>query len=140
MIRQPGRTLLGTGLLAVAAAVGWWGLSYGQVWHNDYISLPEASRCLVADSAICRLATSLCGARHAAGVAVYSPILFWIGLALACASALAPRRATSMAALTMPVTGAIASSAPAGPVRACDDEALGIPRSLVPASKVPSGL
>jgi hypothetical protein len=68
----------------IAAALLWWGLSYWEVYHNDYLSMLEASRCLVADSTICRLAASLCGARHIALVAVYSPVTLWIGMATAC--------------------------------------------------------
>jgi hypothetical protein len=72
--------VLATGACAVVAGIAWWGLTYWQVWANDYLSLPQASQCLVADSSICRLAAALCTGQHRAIVATYSPWLLWLGL------------------------------------------------------------
>ncbi len=86
--------LLVTGTATVAGALSWWVLSYWQVWSNDYLSVAESGRCLVADSSICHLATSLCTGRHAALVAVYSPIALWAGVALTLSSLLPSRPRT----------------------------------------------
>ncbi len=76
---------LAFGLGAMALALAWWGLTYWPTYANGYLSGIEAGRCLVSDSSLCRLATSLCGARHAALVAAaYSPLALWAGTATAC--------------------------------------------------------
>jgi hypothetical protein len=80
------------GAATIAAALLWWTLSYWQVWSNDYLSVAEASRCLVADSSICRLATSLCTGRHVGFIAIYSPVALWAGVALAFCGLLPVRR------------------------------------------------
>ena len=67
----------------MGAALAWWGLTFWPPVSNDYLSVAEAGRCLVADSSLCRLATSLCGTRHAAPVAAYSPLVLWCGAAVA---------------------------------------------------------
>lgn len=67
------------GACAVLAGVVWWAVSYWQVWSNDYLSLPQASRCLVTDSSICRLAAALCTGQHRSFAATYSPWVMWLG-------------------------------------------------------------
>ncbi len=69
------------GGLTVGSALIWWGLTFWPTVSNDYLSMTEAGRCLVLDSSLCRLATSLCGARHAAFILTYSPIILWSGAA-----------------------------------------------------------
>ena len=88
---RPPAVLFVGGAATLAGALVWWTLSYWQVWSNDYLSIAESSRCLVADSSICRLATSLCTGRHAAPVAVYSPVALWAGVAMTLASLLPSR-------------------------------------------------
>lgn len=78
--------LLALGSATVCAALAWWGVTFWPTVSSDYLSFTEAGRCLVADSSLCRLATSLCGTRHAALVAAYSPLALWIGTALACSA------------------------------------------------------
>ncbi len=76
--------LLALGGAATGSALVWWGLTYWPSVSNDYLSVAEAGRCLVADSSLCRLATSLCGTRHAVLVAAtYSPLVLWSGAAAA---------------------------------------------------------
>ena len=69
--------------MAVGAAIAWWGLTFWPTVSNDYLSVTEAGRCLVADSSLCRLATSLCGTRHNALVAAYSPLALWCAATVA---------------------------------------------------------
>ncbi len=86
--------LFALGAVTIAAALVWWSLTFEPTISNDYLSVAEASRCLLADSSLCHLATSLCGARHAALVAAYSPVLLWSGAAVAfCGLWPASRRA-----------------------------------------------
>lgn len=87
--------LLAAGAATVAAALAWWGLTFWPPVSNDYLSVTEAGRCLVADSSLCRLATSLCGTRHATLVAAYSPLALWCGAAAAFCGlgSAAPRKA-----------------------------------------------
>ena len=75
--------LLAAGSTTVAAALAWWGLTFWTPVSNDYLSITEAGRCLVADSSLCRLATLLCGTRHATLGAAYSPLALWCGAAAA---------------------------------------------------------
>ena len=76
--------LLALGGATAGSALVWWGLTYWPTVSNDYLSVAEAGRCLVADSSLCRLATSLCGARHVVLVAAsYSPLALWFGAAAA---------------------------------------------------------
>ncbi len=86
--------LLAAGTATIAGALLWWVLSYWQVWTNDYLGVAESGRCLVSDSSICRLATSLCTTRHAAAIGVYSPAALWAGLALTLSSLLPSRHRT----------------------------------------------
>lgn len=79
-----------TGALGLAGAFGWWWLSYAEVYRYDYLTLRQASLCLVGDSEICRLATSLCRGRHASDVAPYSSAALWLALGLLCASLVIP--------------------------------------------------
>lgn len=74
--------VLVAGLATTTGAVLWWGLTYWQVWFYEYLSLPQAGRCLVGDSTICRLAAALCTGQHRALVAVYSPLALWAGAVL----------------------------------------------------------
>ena len=83
LARHLSAVLLAFGAALVASALVWWGLTFWPTVSNEYLSVTEAGRCLVADSGLCHLATSLCGARHAALVAAYSPVLLWFGAAAA---------------------------------------------------------
>lgn len=76
--------LLVLGCATVGTALAWWGVTFWPTVTNDYLSLAEAGRCMVADSSLCHLATSLCGTRHAASVSAYSPLSLWLGAAIAC--------------------------------------------------------
>ena len=71
------------GVATLGAALAWWAMTFWPPISNDYLSVAEAGRCLVADSSLCGLATSLCGTRHAIIVAAYSPLLLWLGAAVA---------------------------------------------------------
>ena len=82
-LRRVPDVLLAAGATTVLAALAWWGLTFWPTVSNDYLSVTEAGRCLLADSSLCRLATTLCGARHAALVLAYSPLPFWFGVAAA---------------------------------------------------------
>ena len=74
-LRHLSLPLLALGGMSVASALLWYGLTFWPPVGNQYLSLTEAGRCLVFDSSLCRLATTLCSARHAALVTTYSPIL-----------------------------------------------------------------
>lgn len=93
--RHLSAVLLAAGGATVAAAVAWWGFTFWSPVSNDYLSVTEAGRCLVADSSLCRLTTSLCGTRHAALTAAYSPVALWCGAAAAFCGlgSVAPRKA-----------------------------------------------
>ncbi len=80
------RALLIFGALATAFAIVWWWVSFREVYQNDYISFIDASACLVQDSTICRLATSLCRSHHPLAILAYSSNALWIGVAALCAS------------------------------------------------------
>ena len=90
--RQLPTVLLALGGITVAAALVWWSLTFWPTVSNDYLSVTEAGRCLVADSSLCRLATSLCGTRHAVLVAAYSPVALWCGAAAAFCGLWGPER------------------------------------------------
>lgn len=81
------------GLATTAAALCWWGLTYWPVWSYDYLPLTQASKCLVANSTICRLAASLCTRQHRALVSIYSPLAFWAGAILLAGGLRARHRA-----------------------------------------------
>lgn len=84
MARAFSLTLLLLGVATMAGATLWWALTYWQVWAYDYLSLPQAGKCLVADSTICRLASALCTGQHRGLVTGYSPIVIWIGAVISC--------------------------------------------------------
>ena len=69
-----------TGGVTLFGGVAWWALTYWQVWTNDYLPLSQASRCLLADSSICRLAAALCTGQHRPLVTLYSPWIVWLGV------------------------------------------------------------
>ncbi len=79
--RTFGIVALVAGACTLIGGIGWWAVSYWQVWANDYLSLPQASRCLLADSSICRLAAALCTGQHRSFAATYSPWIVWLGAA-----------------------------------------------------------
>ena len=82
LVRLAPAAMLAAGVLTTFGAVLWWGLTYWQVWAYDYVSFPQAGKCLVADSTICRLAASLCTGQHRALVSIYSPVTLWAGALL----------------------------------------------------------
>jgi hypothetical protein len=75
--------------LAIAVALAWWWIIFRQVVSYDYMTIADAAVCLGRNSTICDLAMSLCGAKHAFGVARYSPTLLWFGIALGCVNFMA---------------------------------------------------
>lgn len=77
-----GTALLLAGTLALAAALAWWGIVFGNVAANTSLTLPAAVPCLVNTSDLCSLAMSLCGAGHWLGITRYWEGLFWAGAAL----------------------------------------------------------
>jgi hypothetical protein len=79
LLRLAPTATLASGLATMGGALLWWALTYWQVWTYDYLSLPQAGRCLVTDSTICRLAASLCTGEHRTFVAIYSPLALWTG-------------------------------------------------------------
>lgn len=83
LARRWPNVVLGLGLASVGAALAWWGVTFWPPVSNDYLSVAEAGRCLVFGSSLCELATALCGTRHAAIVAAYSPLALWLGAAVA---------------------------------------------------------
>ena len=87
--RLAASVMLVAGALTLACAVVWWALTYWQVWTFEYLSLPQAGKCLLADSTICRLATALCTGQHRSSVALYSPTALWVG-ALMCLCGMGP--------------------------------------------------
>jgi hypothetical protein len=96
--RRVARGLTGIGGAAVATAVAWWGLLFPTVVANTGLTFGEALPCVVSNSQLCELETTLCGAGHWLGIKSYSPTLFWCGAALLSVSLLltslrpAPRR------------------------------------------------
>jgi hypothetical protein len=78
--------LLAAGALVVSIAAGWWWLTYSDVIRYDYISIQEASVCLVGESTICHLARALCRGAHPVSVVAYSAATFWVGVATLSAS------------------------------------------------------
>jgi hypothetical protein len=83
--------IVAAGVAVTVAAFGWWMLTYWPVWSYNYLPLAQASRCLLADSTICRLAASLCTGQHRALVSIYSPWVFWCGACLLIGGAMAQR-------------------------------------------------
>jgi len=81
------RGLFGGGLLVIAFAIAWWWLSYREVLAYDYLSLSQAGVCLVQDSVVCRLATSLCQSKHPFVLLTYTSTALWAGIAALCAGA-----------------------------------------------------
>jgi len=78
--------VLSLGVLVVAAAVGWWWLTFRDVISYDYISAREAAFCLLDRSDVCDLARSLCRGAHPLALASYWWGSFWIGLLLTSTS------------------------------------------------------
>jgi hypothetical protein len=72
--------------LALAAALGWWWRTYGEVVSYGYLSWTEAGRCLVSDNDICSLARALCLGAHPRTFVAYASVAFWIALALLSAA------------------------------------------------------
>jgi hypothetical protein len=79
--------LLFAGIVALAVALAWWGLVFGNVAANTSLSIQAAVPCLVNTSDLCSLAMSLCGAGHWFGITRYWEGLFWAGAALTAAAA-----------------------------------------------------
>ncbi|ODT15325.1 MAG: hypothetical protein ABS35_31810 [Kaistia sp. SCN 65-12] len=77
-----GTALLVAGIAALAGALAWWGVVFGNVAANTSLSLPAAVPCLVNTSDLCSLAMSLCGSGHWLGITRYWEGLFWVGAAL----------------------------------------------------------
>jgi hypothetical protein len=56
--------------------------AFGDVIACDYLSWPQAERCLVNDSDICALAKMLCLGSHPRALVAYSTSAFWLGLGI----------------------------------------------------------
>ena len=80
------RALFAVGIASLAIALGWWWLTYRDVVGYAYMSVAEASVCLVGDSDICRLARALCRGAHPLVLIDYWAATFWIGIAALSAS------------------------------------------------------
>jgi hypothetical protein len=74
-------TLLAIGAATLAAAFGWWWITYREVIGYGYLSWREAGGCLVGSSDICTLAKALCRGAHPRLIVAYWSSAFWIGLA-----------------------------------------------------------
>jgi hypothetical protein len=85
--------LAALGVVAVAAAIGWWAILFPTVVDNTGLTWSEALPCIASNSDICALAMALCGAHHLFGLQQYSPSLFWAGILLLGASLLVTSRA-----------------------------------------------
>ncbi|WP_181703130.1 hypothetical protein [Chthonobacter albigriseus] len=82
--------LTAAGGLAVAAAIGWWALVFGQVVANDYMTVLQAAPCALNTDDLCSLAQALCTDGHFLGIKRYSAGLLWTGVALLSAGSLLP--------------------------------------------------
>jgi len=78
--------LLVLGGVVVLGSAGWWWVTYSDVIQYNYISVREASLCLVGDSEICQLARTLCRGAHPIALAAYRAATIWVGLAALSAS------------------------------------------------------
>ena len=76
------RVMLAAGAVVVAAAFVWWWTTFGDVIQFGYLTVREASQCLVRDSDICALARALCLGAHPRALAAYWASAFWIGVGL----------------------------------------------------------
>ncbi|MBP0578509.1 hypothetical protein J8I29_04230 [Labrys sp. LIt4] len=74
------------GAVIVALSFAWWWMTYRDVIGYNYLSLPDASLCLVSNSDICQLARSLCRSTHPLAIVTYWSASLWIGVAALCAS------------------------------------------------------
>lgn len=74
------------GAAVVALSLAWWWITYQDVIGYNYLSLPDASLCLVSNSDICQLARSLCRSTHPLAIIAYWSASLWIGVAALCAS------------------------------------------------------
>jgi hypothetical protein len=84
--------LLAIGAATLAAALGWWWVTYREVIGYGYLSWREAGACLVGSSDICTLAKALCLGVHPRLIVAYWSSAFWIGLAALSFSFLAAGR------------------------------------------------
>ncbi|PRH84267.1 hypothetical protein C5L14_27365 [Labrys okinawensis] len=80
------RLLQISGAVIVALSFAWWWMTYRDVIGYNYLSLPDASLCLVSNSDICQLARSLCRSTHPLAIVTYWSASLWIGVAALCAS------------------------------------------------------
>ncbi|HEV7322852.1 MAG TPA: hypothetical protein VGO04_29980 [Ensifer sp.] len=65
------------GAILFLLGIGWWWLVFRQVIAADYLTLPQAARCLVGTTDICTLAQALCQSDHVLGITRYSTEIFW---------------------------------------------------------------
>ena len=82
-----GTALLFAGIAALAVALAWWGIVFGNVAATTSLSIQAAVPCIINTSDLCSLAMSLCGAGHWLGIPRYWEGLFWAGAALMIAAA-----------------------------------------------------
>jgi hypothetical protein len=78
----PSRAAFVGGLAIAVLAVGWWWVTYRDVIAYDYMPPTEAALCLVADTAVCRLARSLCRSDHPLALVDYSSLSIWFAVGL----------------------------------------------------------
>ena len=93
------QVLLVTGAAVIAAAIGWWWITYGEVVRYGYLSWFEAGDCLVQNSDTCSLAKALCLGTHPRTLVAYWTSAFWLGVIVIFGSLLMAGRSKASAQL-----------------------------------------
>jgi len=87
--------LAAAGVIALAAALGWWWLVFQPMIVTAGMPVSMALPCLVQNSDVCSLAQVLCKQSHFFEVNRYFPAAFWTALVLLSAAPLAGIARTS---------------------------------------------
>ncbi|MBX6425806.1 MAG: hypothetical protein IRZ09_07800 [Variibacter sp.] len=82
-------SLLFAGVVSLALAAAWWGVTFRTALSTGLLSLREASLCMFDSSGLCEAVAAMCVQDHPLNIRAYSPSLLWIGLSLAGAGLLA---------------------------------------------------
>ena len=98
-MRRVTQVLLVTGAAVIAAAIGWWWITYSDVVRYGYLSWFEAGNCLVQNSDTCSLANALCLGSHPRTLIAYWTSAFWLGVVFVSASLLTAGRSKASAQL-----------------------------------------